>query len=255
VGSGLIAQATSWRVPFVVFAFVTLLAAIGLAFARGEGTAAVRRSNVAESIREMRAHLRDPQLLGAFIVAATLFFGFIGLFTYLPYLLAARPYSLSTGQIAWFYASYAAGVIAAPLAGRLSKRIARRTLMAGGLVIAIAGSLLTVAPSLIAISLGTIVLCTGMFAAQSIAPAYVNVTAATGKGGANALYQTFYYVGAIFGSTLPGIALERFGWPGVVATCVTSLLIGLVAALTLGAGDTPRRTAPPQSTRMQGALR
>jgi len=255
VGSGLIAQASSWRVPFVAFAGLTLLAALGLAFARGAREAHVRRSSVGESVREMRAHVRDPRLVGAFVVGATLFFGFIGIFTYLPYLLAARPYALSTGAIAWFYASYAAGVITAPLAGRLSKRVARGTLMAAGIAVAIAGSLLTLVPGLVAISLGTIVLCIGMFGAQAIAPAYVNVMAESGKGGANALYQTSYYAGAIFGSTLPGLALERFGWPGVVATCGGSLALGFVAALTLCSDDRLRPKAPPRPVETLGALR
>jgi len=70
-----------------------------------------------------------------------------------------------------------------------------------------------------------------MFTAQAIAPAYVNVVARTGKGGANALYQVFYYVGAVLGSTLPGIAFERAGWNGVLWTCGASLAIGTFVSL------------------------
>ena len=88
-----------------------------------------------------------------------------------------------------------------------------------------------------------------MFAAQAIAPAYVNVTATTAKGGANALYTTFYYVGAVLGSTLPGLALERFGWSGVVWTCAASLVVGLVADLTLCTGDGPTPPALPRPIR------
>jgi YNFM family putative membrane transporter len=255
VGSGLIAEATSWRMPFVIFACVTLLAAALLSLAPGERNVRLRPAGASRNLREIGAHLREPRLFGAFVVAATLFFGFIGLFTYLPYLLSGPPYALSTGAIAWFYASYAAGVVAAPLSGRLSKTISRRTLMAAGFTIAIAGSLLTVVHGLIAISAGTVVLCVGMFAAQAIAPAYVNVTAARAKGTANALYQTFYYVGAIFGSTLPGLALERFGWTGVVFACVASLSLGLVATLTLCGDDRASPPPLPQRVRTQGSIR
>ncbi len=254
VGSGLIAQAASWRAAFVVFAVVTAAAALGLAFGLPRQPPVERPKGGRESLGDIGAHLREPRLFGAYLVAATLFFGFIGLFTYLPYLLSASPYGLTTGEIAWFYAAYAAGVISAPLAGQLSARISRRTLMAAGLAVAIAGTLLTLRHGLVAISLGTVVLCVGMFVAQAIAPAYVNVTATYGKGSANALYQTFYYAGAIFGSTLPGLALERFGWPGVVATCAASLALGLVAALTL-CGERPRRYAPRPPIRTRDALR
>lgn len=237
VGSGLIAQAAGWRAPFLVFAGITALAAAGLFAALAPGRGSTARVSLGDAYREMGAHFGNPRLLGAFVVAATLFFGFIGLFTYLPYLLAAKPFSLSTGQIAWYYASYAAGVFAAPLAGRLSQRVSRRGLIAAGFVVAIAGTLLTLAHELPVIALGTVVLCFGMFVAQAIAPAYVNVTAKMAKAGANSLYQAFYYTGAVLGSTVPGLALERFGWIGVVAACVASLTIGLIADVTLCAGE------------------
>jgi len=235
VVSGLIAQWTgSWRGSFVAFAALTLAGALAL---RSLPRAALpRRSERAAdafraAYREMAAHLFEPRLLAAFAVGASLFFGFIGVFTYLPYLLSAAPYALSTGAIAWFYASYVAGIFTAPLAGRLSTRISRRLLMAGGLAVALGGVLLTALPSLVAVSAGTIVLCVGMFAAQATAPAYVNVTARNAKGGANALYQVFYYVGAVLGSTIPGIAFERAGWNGVVWTCGASLALGALVSL------------------------
>jgi YNFM family putative membrane transporter len=242
VASGLIAQASSWRVAFVVFALVTLAAALALALVLREEAASGDRPGIAQTFREMSAHLRDSRLIGAYVVAATLFFGFIGIFTYLPYLLAAQPYALSTGEIAWFFSAYAAGVVTAPLAGRASKTIPRRTLMAVGFAVAIAGTCLTLLHGLIAISFGLVVICIGMFAAQAIAPAFVNVAATHGKGAANSLYQSCYYTGAIFGATVPGLALERFGWNGVVASCALSLTLGSIAALTLCVDD---RSRPP----------
>jgi len=235
VVSGLIADwSSSWRGSFVAFALLTLAAALGLR-TLPQPHVAVREGRIASAFagayREMGAHLFDSRLLGAFVVGASLFFGFIGVFTYLPYLLSGMPYALSTGEIAWFYASYVAGIFTAPAAGRLSQRVSRRLLMAGGLAVALAGLALTALPSLGAIFAGTLVLCVGMFTAQAIAPAYVNVAARTAKGGANALYQVFYYVGAVLGSTLPGVAFERAGWNGVLWTCGASLALGTFVSL------------------------
>src|SRR5215213_11929896 len=69
----------------------------------------------------------------------------------------------------------------------------------------------------------------GMFTAQSIAPAFVNATARQAKGGAGALYLTFYYIGATIGSVLPGYGWQTWGWTGVVAICSIALLIALLA--------------------------
>jgi YNFM family putative membrane transporter len=228
VVSGLIADVFSWRAAFVLFATVTLLsgALIGLALPR-DRVATARGWGAA--YRSMGAHLGNPRLVGAFIIGGTLFFGFIGVFTYLPYYLTAAPFQLSTGIVSSIYVVYLAGVLVSPVAGRLSMRFSRQTLMAAGLLIAILGMLMTLITSLPLIVAGLIVLCTGMFTAQATAPAYVNATAASAKGGANALYLAFYYVGATVGSVLPGYAWQAWGWHGVVAACVAALLLGLLA--------------------------
>ena len=235
VGSGMIADALTWRASFVAYGGFTLVAAIVLGFGLHERRVPreLREGNVGQAFAgaygAMVRHIGNPKLVGAFLAGATLFFGFIGVFTYLPYLLTAPPFSLSTGAVAWFYASYVAGIFAAPIAGRLSNRMSQQTLVAIGFSVALLGLALTALGSLVAIVIGTIVLCVGMFVAQAIVPTYVNVTARVAKGGANALYQAFYYVGAVFGSTLPGLGWEWYGWPGVLATCAASMVLGLVA--------------------------
>jgi YNFM family putative membrane transporter len=101
--------------------------------------------------------------------------------------------------------------------------------MAAGLSIACVGVLGTLVHSLPLIVFSLVVLCVGMFTVQSTAPAFVNANAEGSKGGAGALYVTFYYVGASLGSVLPGHAWQSWGWPGVAATCVMALLVGLLA--------------------------
>jgi YNFM family putative membrane transporter len=81
--------------------------------------------------------------------------------------------------------------------------------------------------------LSLVVLMAGLFITQSNAPAFVNTTATMAKGGASALYLTFFYVGGAFGSVLPGYAWQNWGWIGVVSTCVGALLLGLLADLVL----------------------
>jgi YNFM family putative membrane transporter len=72
-----------------------------------------------------------------------------------------------------------------------------------------------------------------MFMVQGTAPAFVNATAREAKGGAGALYTTFYYLGATFGSVLPGYAWQAWGWPGVVGACVAAFAAGMLSVLFL----------------------
>jgi YNFM family putative membrane transporter len=244
VVTGLVTDLLSWRAAFVLLGGVTLAAAaaMGAALPRGSTTGQVGWTS---AYRDMFGHFRDRRLVGAFLIGATLFFGFIGIFTYLPYYLTGAPFHLSTSLVASVYVVYLAGVVVSPTAGRLSARISRRTIIGAGLVIAMLGIAITLAHSLPLIVAGLVVLCIGMFTAQATAPAYVNATARTAKGGANALYLGFYYVGATVGSVLPGYAWQALRWPGVVATCTAMFLVALVADWRLCAGDDGGRRSGP----------
>lgn len=226
--SGSIAARLGWRAAFVAFAILTALAALLLARRLVEGEVRERRS-LAASWAGMVGHLRDPRLVGAYLVGGALFFGFIGIFTYLPFHLAAPPYGLSTAVISSVYLVYAPGVLVSPLAGRFAARLPPRRIIALGLGVAAAGMLLLLARPLPAVVLALVVLVLGMFTAQAVAPSFVNVTAETSKGGASALYLTAYYVGGTLGSSLPGLAFQAVGWWGVVGSCVAAVAIALLA--------------------------
>lgn len=228
VFSGIITDFFGWRVTFATFATLTLFSAIGLAIALTPDRPAIS-SGWQQAYRGMAAHLRNRRLVGAYLIGGSLFFGFIGIFTYLPYYLTAAPFNLSPALVAFAYISYLAGVIVSPLAGKLSARIDRRLLIAAGIGIAVCGMLLTLIPVLPVIVSSLFVLCSGMFTAQAVAPAFVNSVAQQSKGGASALYLMSYYLGGTLGAVLPGYAWQTFGWPGVVATCVTALGVALLA--------------------------
>jgi YNFM family putative membrane transporter len=232
VVSGLIAAAWSWRASFVFFGLCTLAgaAAIGRALPSGGGAQVARPSSASTGLAP---HFGNRRLVGAFVIGGSVFFAFIGVFTYLPYYLTAAPFQLSTYVVSSVYLVYVAGVFTSIVTGRLSSRFGGRAVMATGFGIAVAGVLGTLVPLLASILLSLVVLCVGMFTVQSTAPAFVNSNARGAKGAAGALYVSFYYVGASLGSFLPGYAWQAWGWPGVVASCTAALLLGLTADVLL----------------------
>lgn len=228
VGSGIITDILGWRAAFACFGLLTLICAGLLAVA-------LPREKVRsgggwlQAYRGMFAHLRDRRLVGAFVIGGALFFGFIGMFTYLPYYLTGDPFRLPPRVVAFAYLSYIAGVVASPLAGQLSRHVSRRALIAAGIGLTMFGITLTLIPSVVVVVGSLLIVCSGMFTAQAIAPAYVNATASRAKGGAGALYLMCYYLGGTLGGVLPGLAWQAIGWPGVVAVCVSALLLALLA--------------------------
>jgi YNFM family putative membrane transporter len=239
--AGAIAAYLGWRAAFALFAAGTAFAAALLWRGLADGAARERRGLTA-AWGGMLGHLRDPRLVGAYLVGGALFFGWIGIFTYLPFHLSAPPYGLSTAAVSSVYLVYAAGVLASRVAGRVSGRVTPRRLIAIGLTVEAAGMVILLAPPLPLIVVGLVVMVLGTFTAQAVAPAFVNVTATTAKGGASALYLTAYYVGGTLGSVVPGLALQNAGWPGVVLYCAGAVGVALLANALL-CGRVPRGAA------------
>jgi YNFM family putative membrane transporter len=235
---GLAAQHWGWRSAFLVSAGVTALGAAGMALELPGGAGGRRawRGALAGMVR----HLGDRRLAGGFLLAFWMFFGFVAVFTYLPYRLAGAPWHLSTDAIAAVYAVYLAGVVVSPAAGRLASRLPAERLMAGGLAVAAAGVAVTLAPSLVAVAAGLVVLVVGTFTAQALGPSWVNLAARDAKGGAGALYLASYYAGGTLGSFLPGLAWSRWGWPGVAAVSGGAFAAGLAAVVVLCRPISPR---------------
>jgi YNFM family putative membrane transporter len=231
--SGLIAAWFSWHAPFVVFGVFTLVGAAAMAFSLPRAPRPRRAGAFEERPMGTLSHFANRRLVGAFLIGACVFFAFIGVFTYLPYYLTAPPFRLSTAFVSSIYLVYVAGVLTSIAVGRMASRVRPQRLMATGLLIASAGVLGTFVPVLPVIVLSLVVLCVGMFTVQSTAPAFVNTNAAGAKGGAGSLYVTFYYVGATFGSVVPGWAWQHGGWGGVVASCLAGLAAALLADVTL----------------------
>lgn len=237
--SGLITDLSGWRAAFASFAALTMFCALGMATLLPRDPARPP-SGWISAFRGMTAHLLNPRLAGAYVIGGALFFGFIGVFTYLPYYLTTAPFHLSPTMVSMAYLSYLAGVVVSPLAGRLSTRLTRPTLIGAGLVVAMIGLAGTLLPVTGSIGLSLVVLCAGMFTAQAVAPAHVAATAQEAKGGASALYLMSYYIGGALGAVVPGVAWQSLGWAGVIATCVAAFGIALLANLTLCCGKSDR---------------
>lgn len=226
--SGLIADWIHWRAPFIFFALWTLVAAIAMARAlpprRAGQTVELRLA-----YRGMFGHFKNPTLVGSFLIGAGVFFSVIGTFTYLPFYLTAPPFHLSVAAVSSIYLVYLAGVFTSLISGRLAWRFGGREVMGMGIAIAAVGVLTTRVPTVPTVLLGLVILCVGMFTVQATAPAFVNAHALVAKGAAGSLYVSFYYLGASFGSAIPGYAWQIWGWWGVVGTCLGALLISLLA--------------------------
>lgn len=165
---------------------------------------------------DMLGHIRNPVLLVAYGIAFGNFMIFLNQYSYVTFVLAAAPYHLTPHALGMLFLTYLTGTVSAAISGRLTHIIPAPLGMAVGIVFLMAGSLLTLMPTLYAIIAGFMVSSFGFFLTHSLASSWVSHHAEKARASASSLYLVFYYLGASLG----GFVLAPFwhwqGWSGIV---------------------------------------
>jgi YNFM family putative membrane transporter len=187
-------------------------------------------------------NLADPGLLRLYLIGFALMGAFVTVYNYLTFRLSGAPFDLSTSVIGALFTVYLAGTWSSAMAGRLADRAGRRTVLAAGVAVAIAGVALTLPTSLACIVAGLIVLTAGFFAAHSVASGWVSGRARVAPAQASALYLCLYYIGSSVAGSAGGLFYAHGGWPPTAAFAAALLAIALASAVSL-------RTTPVDRTR------
>lgn len=239
VGSAALTGFYDWRIALLAFAPPTLLAALimwrylpetrsrQISERQGEQSAA-EGSIVRRGLHDMLGHLHNRRLVGAFVIGFSSFFGFIGIFTYLPYYLTGPQFRLPTIALSLVYLLWATGACS-PAAGVLAGRIGSRRSIACTATLSCVGLLITLIPLLPVVMIGLSLLTLGMFSTMPAINLYLGEQATTARGTAASMYLSLYYFGGSLGAVIPGFALLWDGWPGVTLLCLGMMLIALAS--------------------------
>ncbi len=240
VGVSLLTAATDWRVALGLLALLPLASTLLMRRRLPDEPSAGRRTEPL-SIRGAARVLRNPVLIAATLAGSALFFAFLGAFSYIDFRLERPPFSLApsvTGLVFLVWVMGAAG----PAAGRLAGRRGWRSVALGGLALAATGVGLSLVDVLPLVLIGLALITLGNFSGVTAAQLGVAASTEQDRGLASALYFSAYYVAGSLGSYLPGLAFERWEWPGVAGLALAAYAIGIVAVIH-GAGRD--RTAEP----------
>jgi MFS transporter, YNFM family, putative membrane transport protein len=227
--SGILAQHFGWRAAFFGLAVVTLACAGACALLMPRERRFRKSASLVAAVGFLAAHLANRALLATYAVGFGVLFCFVSVFTYVNFVLAAPPFSLSTQALGSIFVVYLVGVALTPLTGRFVMLLGRRGLVAAASVVWIAGLGVTLAPSLVLILAGLAVCVSCGFLCQSCATSYVAITARHGRSSAVGLYVMFYYLGGGAGVVISGYGWRVAGWPGCVAT--VAVVVALMAVL------------------------
>ena len=176
-------------------------------------------------------HLADPALRSSFAIGFLILFGFIGVFTYVGFVLMSPPFALSMGALGLVFLVFAPSMVTTPLAGRVTERLGPGVTLPISLALALAGLALLLGPSLPLVVAGMTLVGIGTFFAQAVATGHVGRIAEGDKAAASGLYLSSYYCGGLAGAAVVGQLFDRLGWSAAVAGVFVAL--GLAAVLGL----------------------
>lgn len=195
-----------------------------------------------ELFRALAMHLKEPLLVGAYLIGGLNFMVFLNQYSYLTFLLSQAPFSLPAQWLGLLFLTYLPGTLASSLSGRVSQRVGSAQAMTCGIVIMMAGALLLLLGSISAMLGGLLISSFGFFLTHASASHWVGQHVQRHRAVASSLYLIAYYLGASLG----GIYLHPF-WeaaqvPGMVGGML--LVLALTAAISVWLGKRKAQTRP-----------
>jgi MFS transporter, YNFM family, putative membrane transport protein len=227
---------------FYLFAALNLMGA-ALVFVNLDRMAPAESGGVQHSpLVSWRIHLRNPALRASFGIGFLILFAFIGIFTYVNFVLSGQPISLSRMSLGLVYFVFLPAMFTTPAAGNVALRVGTRPAIWGGLFVAAIGLPLLLLPNLGSVLAGMVLVGIGTFFAQAVGTGFVGRAATSDRAAASGLYLASYYLGGLAGAAVLGQLFDRFGW----VTCVSGVALALALAAMLAVGlkipEFPRST-------------
>jgi MFS transporter, YNFM family, putative membrane transport protein len=219
---------------FYVFAALNLSGAVLVYLSlRGTPTMATTAAAGRSEWSIWAEHLRNKSLRLCFALGFLILFVFLGVFTFVNFVLASPPLSLAPMSLGIVYLVFAPSILTTPLAGRAVRRFGARRAILGALASAAIGLALLVSSSLPSVLMGMVLVAAGTFFAQAITTGYVGRVATTDRASASGIYLASYFFGGMAGTAVLGQIFDRFGWSACVAAILAALVLAAILATRL----------------------
>jgi len=229
--SGTVTDMLGLAPNFYLFACLNLAGAALVYVSLNRCSAAAPGGSAGSSLGAWRAHFRNPALRSAFAIGFIILFAFIGVFTYVNFVLAKAPIGLSPMALGLVYLVFIPSILTTPFAGRVVQHVGPRLAFWVSLGVAGVGLALLVLPSLIPMLIGLALVGAGTFFAQAAATGFVGHAATCDRGSASGIYLGSYYCGGLAGSALVGQVFDRFSWTASVTLIGASLALAALLAV------------------------
>lgn len=226
-----VAEGLGLATNFYLFAALNLVGAVLAAITiRPSMAGGMTMPVMRETPLQRLAALFTPRLLAGFGIGFCILFVFIGVFTFVNFVIVAPPLSVGMRTVGIIYFVFAPAVLLTPQAGRFAARFGVRTALWTGLAAAGSGLPMLLTGNLAAVLAGMTLIGAGTFFAQAIATGYVS-RIADDRAAASGCYLAFYFSGGLVGTAIVGRVFDASGWPAAVS--VVGIALGIAALLGL----------------------
>ncbi|AQT42144.1 MFS transporter, YNFM family, putative membrane transport protein [Bartonella apihabitans] len=227
VGMGSLIEWFNWQWALAIIGIIDLIAAIAFYFLLppSKNFVAVHGINIHHHIRAWVGHIGSIRLLYIYLFIALVFGDFVAILNYTGFRMSGAPFFLSPTEVGFIFLSYVSGIIVSPIAGNLTNKYHRSSLLFISVAILALGLVLTLTNSLFWFIVGIICVTIGFFSAHAVASSWVGRIAVGAKGHATALYLLFYYMGSSFIGAFGGWFWFHGGWDMVIAFTGTLVII------------------------------
>jgi len=183
--------------------------------------------------RSWLTQLANPALRAAFAIGFLILFVFIGIYSYVNFVLVRAPFDVGMMMLGMVYFVFLPSIVTTPLAGRVVARLGTRPSMWLAFAVAAAGLPMLLGSNLDLLLVGLALFGVGTFFAQATATGFVGRAATADRGSASGLYLTSYYLGGLIGTAILGQVFDHLGWTACVIAVGVALAAGMLLTLRL----------------------
>ncbi len=236
VAMGLLTTLFGWELSFKIFAFLVFILWLLALFVLGRNSDQKESSNKNKSLIGLYKisikQLLNFNILSILAAGFSLFFGFLGMVTFLTYRLADSPFNFSAGQIGWISFAGITALIA-PFSGNTSKKTGIFKIIFPSLLMCLFSfQLMGWFESILMITAGLLLLFLSVYSCQPLLFLMIgeNVSKET-LGAASSLYILFCIGGGSLSSIFLGSVWDTYGWAGITIICSIFVIISILFML------------------------
>jgi YNFM family putative membrane transporter len=175
----------------------------------------------------------SPELLPWLMTGFFLFFGFLGMVTFLTFRLTNAPFYFTSADIGWISLTGLTASIGSPLSGILAKKTGVFKIMITSLGLClISVQLMGWIPLTLTVGTGLLLLFLGVYFCQPLIFLSISEKVPqTYLGTASSFYILFCIGGGSASSVALGPIWKLFGWQGITLICSGSLVIAMALCM------------------------